>query len=236
MQPDAPMPCTRVGCGNADAVQCEYIDRRGRRCRTAWCSQHGVRVEDHVYCRRHAGVVTSLPSADSSLVAPLPDLDNRAPSLVGWVARELDQGVWDLLLHQLDADSGAQLIADPVTLVFSGIDRRRAWERAWKLDTHTGIARRTSIQVAEYADLEVVVKVGSNVVDRLVPPWIEHRVRGETPDPETDRREREAFNQRILDAMQRGLVREQEISDYIDTGRTSDHPLHATGETGVTRP
>jgi hypothetical protein len=169
-------------------------------------------------------------------MVPLPDLDNRAPSLVGWVARELDQAVWDLLLRQLEPDSGAQLIADPVTLVFSGMDRRRAWERAWKLDTHTGMARRASIQVAEYADVEVVVKVGVNVVDRLVPPWIEHRVRGDAPDPETDRREREAFNERILDAMQRGLARESEISEYIDSGHVTERPLHATGETGVAKP
>ena len=229
-------PCTRAGCTRSDAVQCAYIDRRSRACRTAWCPVHAVIVEHQVYCRRHAGVITSLPSADSSLVAPLPDLDNRAPSLVGWVARELDQSVWDILLHELDADAGAQLIADPVTLVFSGVDRRRAWERAWKLDTHTGIARRASIQVAEYADTEVVVKVGANVVDRLVPPWITRRARGDTPDPITDRRDRDAFNQRALDAIRRGLVREREVTDYIETGRATEHPLHVAGEQGVVKP
>src|SRR5438132_712259 len=98
-------PCTRMGCTNGDTVQCEYVDRRSRQCRTAWCPRHRVTVENRVYCRRHAGVVSSLPAADSSLTAPLPDLDNRAPSLAGWMARELDQGVWDILLKEVGADS-----------------------------------------------------------------------------------------------------------------------------------
>jgi hypothetical protein len=181
-------------------------------------------------------VISTLATADSSMVAPLPDLDNRAPSLVGWVARELEQAVWTLMLGELDAQSGAQLLADPVALVFIGINRQRAWERAWKLDSYTGISRRVSILVTEDADSEVVVKVGANVMDRLVPPWIEHRVRGETPAPETDQREREAFNQRMLDAIERGLVREREVSDYIAQGRTAEHPLHPTGEEGVRKP
>ena len=110
---------------------CEYVDRRGRECRTAWCIEHRVTIEDRVYCRRHAGVVSALPSLDSSPTVSLPDLDNRAPSLVGWVSRQIDGDVWRLLLKELSAGSGGQLVADPVTLVFVGIGRQRAWERAW---------------------------------------------------------------------------------------------------------
>jgi hypothetical protein len=229
-------PCTREGCTAVDGVACEYVDRRGRACRTAWCPLHRVTVEGHVYCRRHAGVMSSLPTADASLVAPLPDLDNRAPSLVGWVARQLDPDVWKLMLHELDAEAGAQLLADPVALVFVGITRQRAWERAWKLDGYTGITRRVSIMVAEDDDTEVMVKVGANIVDRLVPPWIEHRARGETPEADEDHREREAFNQRVLDAIERGLAREREVTEYISHGSTAEHPLHVTGEPGVTKP
>ncbi len=85
------------------APPCEYVDRRGRECRTAWCIEHRVTIEDRVYCRRHAGVVSALPSLDSSLAVSLPDLDNRAPSLVGWVSRQIDGDVWRLLLKELSS-------------------------------------------------------------------------------------------------------------------------------------
>jgi hypothetical protein len=236
MSNEAMHPCTQVGCTSVEGIVCAYVDRRGRQCRTAWCPVHRVTMEGRVYCRRHAGVVSVLPTGDPSMAAPFPDLDNRAPSLVGWVSRQLDQDVWNLMLRELAAEAGAQLLADPIALVFLGINRQRAWERAWKLDSYTGISRRASIMVAEDDDTEVIVKVGANIVDRLVPPWIEHRVRGQTTDPESDRREREAFNQRVLDAIERGLAREREVTEYISHGRTADHPLHVTGEPGVTKP
>lgn len=205
------LPCTADGCSAMTGIACEYIDRRSRQCRTAWCPQHRVIVEGHLYCRRHAGVVSALPVADSTLVTPLPDLDNRAPSLVAWMARQLDGDVWRVLLQELDADGG-QLVADPVVLVFSGMERVRAWERAWKLVTHTGISRRVSLMVEEARDDEVVVKIGANVVDRLVPPWIAERGRAEPVDAATEEREREEFNQRVLDAIERGVLRERELS------------------------
>jgi len=67
MSPDAGHPCTQGGCTSHEGAPCEYVDRRGRECRTAWCPEHRVTIEDHVYCRRHAGVVSALPSLDSSL-------------------------------------------------------------------------------------------------------------------------------------------------------------------------
>jgi len=209
-QLEGTLPCTTDGCSAMTAIPCEYVDRRTRQCRTAWCPRHRVIVEGHLYCRRHAGVVSALPVADSTLVTPLPDIDNRAPSLVAWVARQLDGDVWRLLLQELDADGG-ELIADPVVLVFAGVDRVRAWERAWKLVTHTGISRRVSLMVEEAHDDEVAVKIGANIVDRVAPPWITERRGVEPPDAETDRREREGFNQRILDAIERGLLRERQL-------------------------
>jgi len=71
-----------------------------------------VTIEGRVYCRRHAGVVSALPSLDSSLAVSLPDLDNRAPSLVGWVSRQIDGDIWRLLLKELTSGSGGQLVAD----------------------------------------------------------------------------------------------------------------------------
>ena len=172
-----------------------------------------------MYCRRHAGVVSALPSLDSSLAVSLPDLDNRAPSLVGWVSRQIDGDIWRLLLKELTSGSGGQLVADPVTLIFVGIGRQRAWERAWRLDSHVGIAHRVSILVEELDDTMITVKVGQNTVEQLVPPWIQHRVRGETVAPDEDRKEREEFYQRVLDSIERGLGHERDLSHYMDEGR-----------------
>ncbi|MBV8196296.1 MAG: hypothetical protein JOY80_12315 [Candidatus Dormibacteraeota bacterium] len=208
-QREGSLQCSEHGCTKSTAVSCEYADRRGRQCGTAWCPEHRALVEDHVYCRRHAGVVSSLPGADSSLVVPRPDIDNRAPSLVGWVARLIDGDVWRLLLSELDAQTGGQLIADPVMLVFTGLERQRAWERSWKVMTHTGITRRVSILVEEADDAEVEIKVGLNIVDRVTPPWITHRRHGDHVDEEQDTREREEFNRRVLKAIEDAVMAER---------------------------
>jgi hypothetical protein len=117
-----------------------------------------------------------------------------------------------MMLRELRVESAGQLISDPVTLVFVGIDRQRAWERAWTLAIPAGDRRRVSLLVEETNDAQVVVKVGANVVDRLTPPWIEHRMRGEAVDEAQDRDERARFNQRVLDVMERGLERERELA------------------------
>jgi hypothetical protein len=217
-------PCTQDGCSSQDGAACEYVDRRGRECRTAWCIEHRFTIEDRVYCRRHAGVISALPSLDSSLAVSLPDLDNRAPSLVGWVSRQIDGDIWRLLLKELASGSGAQLVADPVTLIFVGIGRQRAWERAWRLDSHVGIALRVSVAVEELDDTMITVKVGGNTVEQLVPPWIQHRVRGEVVTADEDRKEREEFYQRVLDSIERGLGHERDLSHYMDEGRLNPPP------------
>ena len=204
--------CTEVGCDATTGIACEYVDRRSRACRTAWCPAHRMLVEDHVYCRRHAGVVSALPSPDSSLVVPLPDLENRAPSLVGWVSRQIDADVWRLLLGQLDQQTGGQLVADPVMLVFTGVERTRAWERAWKLLTHTGLSVRVSLMVEEAVDDEVIVKVGPSVAARLTPPWITHRKQAEQVDADQDSRERAAFNQQMMRAIEQEVARQRELN------------------------
>ncbi|MBV8302110.1 MAG: hypothetical protein JOY68_09345 [Candidatus Dormibacteraeota bacterium] len=205
-------PCTSAGCTAVTGLPCEYVDRRDRHCRTAWCPLHRVIVEQHVYCRRHAGIIAALPSGETVTLPPLPDLENRAPSLAGWMGKQLDPDVWEIMLRELEQEAGGQLVSDPVSLVFVGIDRQRAWERAWTLALQNGDRRRVSVVVEEIADEEVVVKVGPNVVDRLIPPWILHRRQGEQVAEEQDTSEREAFNQRVLDAMERGLARERELA------------------------
>jgi hypothetical protein len=184
------LPCSERGCTNDTGESCGYVDRRARACGTAWCPDHQSVVGGTVYCRRHAGVVGALGGEQQ---AAMPDLENRAPSLVNWVARDVEE-----VIREIVAGHGAELgtdrlIADPVRLVFLGPERLRVWERSWKLVAHTGWSLRVSLEVDEARDTEVAVRVGRNVVVRMTPPWIAARMRGERLDDGTDAALRDAF-------------------------------------------
>jgi hypothetical protein len=208
-QPTGDLLCTQPGCGRSTGLDCEYVDRRGRACGTAWCPDHRLVIDAHVYCRRHAGVMSALPAGYAGSAAPLPDLDNRAPSLVSWVAREIDADLRQLLLAESIPGQGSELLTDPVHPVFVGGDRRRAWERAWKLvDRHAG-SLRVSLLVEECADAEVAVRVNSAIADRLSPPWIVQRLHGAQPPPEIDVQRRRDFNRRLLAIVRRGIEEER---------------------------
>jgi len=166
-------------------------------------------IDGRVYCRRHAGVVSALPGGYLANAAPLPDLENRAPSLVSWVAREVDADIRQLLLSVPGPGEVTQLLTDPVYLVFTGGDRRRAWERAWKLVDQTGHTLRVSLLVEEWADAEVAVRVNMTIVERLMPPWIAQRLHGALPPPELDAQRRKDFNRRLLAALQAGIDRQE---------------------------
>jgi hypothetical protein len=189
------LPCTDGGCPSHSALACEYTDRRGRTCSTAWCDRHRQVVESQVFCRRHAGIMRALAvRQDSQLTRP--DLDNRAPSLVNWVAREIDDEVRALLAPY--AEPGTEPRSDPVRLLFLGLQRDRAWEWSWKVTDRNQDSYRLGIMVTEADDSVVCVKVGGEAVARGMPPWIRHRMQRESVTPAVDADERAAFRQRIL--------------------------------------
>jgi hypothetical protein len=86
----------------------------------------------------------------------------------------------------------------PVHLVFTGRERVRAWERTWALADHTGHRLPVNLQVEEESDTEVVLKVGRNLVTRVVPPWIEARLAGEVLTTEVDLARRQRFYEHLL--------------------------------------
>src|SRR6202035_85258 len=100
------IPCKLAGCTNDTAQPCAYRDGRGRACAAAYCPEHGVATEGKFYCRRHAGVLRAV-GAEVTPQGGLPDIDNRAPSLVSWIARDLDAAVRRVL-------AGGGVIADGV--------------------------------------------------------------------------------------------------------------------------
>jgi hypothetical protein len=125
-------------------------------------------------------------------VAGLPDLDNRAPSLVGWVGGELDAPIRELFMR-IAPPGGATLVADPVRLVLTPGGRARRWSKAWKLVDNTSVLSRVSIEVDELDDGQVCARVDTELIGQGVPPWIAHRRAGDQVDPATAATERRDF-------------------------------------------
>jgi hypothetical protein len=192
------LPCSERDCPNQTGEACGYVDRRGRVCGTAWCPDHQQLLGGVVYCRRHAGVMRVLSGSERAI---MPDLENRAPSLVTWVARDVENVIQEIVTSYKEQLGTDRLMSDPTQLVFLGPERARVWERAWKLADHTGWSMRVSLEVDELHDTEVAVRVGRNVVARMTPPWIESRLRGEQCPPDVDAAQRADFYRAITAAV-----------------------------------
>jgi hypothetical protein len=158
------------------------------------------------FCRRHASTMTALDGAEA--VAGLPDLDNRAPSLVGWVSRDLDAAIRDVL-RRAAPDGSADVITDPVRLVLTPGGRSRRWAKAWKILDDTSVVSRVSIEVDEHDDCEVCARVDTELIGSGVPPWIEHRRAGVTVDAATDAAERREFTAAMARSIELVVTRQE---------------------------
>jgi hypothetical protein len=165
--------CAATGCRRREATRCAYVDKRSRQCPTAWCVEHGQEVEGRLFCRRHASTVTAMASEEK--VSVLPDLDNRAPSLVGCVADDLDAGVRELLLRS--APAGTTVVSDPVRLVVTPGTTVRRWSKTWRLLDHSSVLNRIAIGVEE-GGTAVSARVDTDLIGGGVPPWISARLAG----------------------------------------------------------
>lgn len=211
----APPPtCARSGCPNPATFPCSYTDRRRRGCDTRWCGNHGVDVKGNHYCPRHASTVIAV--GDEAVgVGRLPELDNRVPSLVYWVGRDLDSDIPVILATLIHETEGEVLVVDPVALVHGGgrLSERR-WERNWKVLSHTGISQKVTLQVLEGDPTDIVLRVGQVVVARETPPWIAAHEAGWEFAPDQDVVERRAFYDRLHDAITAALAAEEAVPYY----------------------
>jgi hypothetical protein len=147
-----------------------------------------VVVHEVTYCRRHAGTVQAIdtPSGHANDVA---DVDDRAPSLVNWIANDLDTDVRKLLAEA--AQPGENVLTDGFVQLIRDKVRRARWERSWRIVDHTGLVLKVVIYTDEGDDSLVHVRVGDRLVAEGVPPWIAARQDGEesTPALEISRRQ-----------------------------------------------
>jgi hypothetical protein len=161
--------CNVEGCAEESGIRCNYVDWRGKPCRTSWCFAHWKLVRGKPYCRRHATVIEALDG--ESAVGGLPDLATRAASLAGWMGRELEAPVRGVL-QSVAAGEGARVISEPLRPALTpGAGRR--WQRAWTLADDSGVLNRVSVEVEEHDDSEVIVRVDGKVIGQGIPPWIQ---------------------------------------------------------------
>jgi hypothetical protein len=198
--------CMQPGCIRVVSIRCGYADRRGRVCATTWCLDHGAIFDDTAYCRRHAGTVAALSNGFYQLA--LPDLENRAPSLVGWISGELDAPI-RAALRASARSRHATLVADPVRLTYSIGDKHRCWSRAWKLVDHLGVVRQVSIEVEEQAQDVVALRVDNDLIGRSTPPWIARRRSAAVASPDDDVASRNAFNLALARSVETFLGRDE---------------------------
>ncbi|MHB8718782.1 MAG: hypothetical protein ACYDAC_07815 [Candidatus Dormibacteria bacterium] len=161
-------PCSEADCRAATGMRCEFVDRRGRRCDTAWCPQHRLVADAEVLCRRHASVRAALAALPSGDASPAPDVDVRCPALVNWVSFGIDRAVRTLL-----GAPDTEVVSGPVWLHVDPAGRGRSWLRCWN-----GAAHTVCLGVGESEPAEVAVLVDGGEVVRLIPPWIADRGQG----------------------------------------------------------
>ena len=204
--------CYEKGCTTSEVDSCQFTDRHGRHCLSTWCIAHRVTDDEKTFCRRHASFAQALGTYDNT--AALPELENRAPSLVNWVSNGVDAEVRAMLAERGAGHEGVVLAHDPVHLLV-GI-RGRRWGRSWSLrgpDGHDTL--RVSIEVDEHSDPELAVRVDGDVITRSIAPWIGHRLRGEWVPPEIDAAERKGFYADLI-----AVIREA-IDEAVEEGRAS---------------
>jgi hypothetical protein len=146
----------------------------------------------------------TLPEDDREL----PDLDNRAPSLLEYEARQLHQAAVQMLQARGAQSLGSSIAVDALHLTLAGTPRLRGWEHRWRLFDHTGPLATVGLRVDEDTDSIVQVKVDGGVVHTAEPPWINARV---TASEEDDAAMRQAFHQGLINAMFEGLKHRLEL-------------------------
>jgi hypothetical protein len=210
-EPPAPAPepeptgvdCSVPGCPNGDALTCEYRDRRGHLCSVFFCSGHGTVIEGVPYCRRHASTVRAIgPLATDPNGRP--DLDDRTPSLVNWISRELDANVRAQL--EAAAREGESVLSDDAVHLSRDQNRNLRWERSWRLVENTGLVLKISVNVSEENDALVRINVGSEMVADGIPPWIARRRMGEDVGVSIDVAQRQLFYQYLQESIAKAVA------------------------------
>jgi hypothetical protein len=200
------------GCTNQTAQCCAYRDRRERSCSVSICPAHSISLGGITYCRRHAGTVQAIGELAQD-PSGCPDINDRAPSLVDWIARDLDKDIRTLLART--ARPGESVIADDTARLKHDFRRNARWERSWRLVEHTGPILNVTLHVAEDDSSLVHVRVGTETVADGVPPWIARRREGQDVEAAIDISQRRLFYRYLEETISDAVVRFRDRSDRL---------------------
>jgi hypothetical protein len=210
--PVGTLSCSEQGCNNATAITCAYRDRRSRPCPMAFCPDHWSMVGERVYCRRHASTIVAL--GRNTEAGAMPDLENRGPSLVNFVASKIGPEVEALL--RAAAHPGETVQSESEVSAMLDHERRRRWGRSWKLLEPTGLSLKVSLSVTEGEDeAHIDVRVNSNVVARGVPPWIARRRAGVRVDSQVDADQRDLFHRFLINQIAEAVAKQRSGHDSL---------------------
>jgi hypothetical protein len=161
-------PCSALRCSSLRGRRCSYVDRRGRRCQTAWCPADRTVVKGQVYCALHARAVEGLEWEFGT--ASHPDLDSRTVPVLQWISSAAADEII-ATLNVFCALHGEMLVAEPVRRHFNPIARSRVWEKQWKTLSPTSVSLRVSIASDEARPTEIRIQVNGHDVNVVPPPW-----------------------------------------------------------------
>jgi hypothetical protein len=204
--------CSMHRCTNETAKPCAYRDRRERSCPTAFCPAHSVTLAGVTYCRRHAGTVQAIGELAASS-SGLPDISDRGPGLINWIARDLDKDIRTLLVRS--CRPGESLVVDDAVRLAHDHWRRARWERSWRIVEHTGPVLAVTVQMSEEDESRVHVRVGAEMVSDTVPPWIARRSQGVEVEAAIDISQRQLFYQLLEENIAAAVVRSRARDDSV---------------------
>ena len=205
--------CVDRGCGQPAVAMCSYVDRRPRSCAQAACMHHSRVVGGAQYCLRHAGVMDAIVDDPLNLMRK-PDVDNRAPSLVAWVARDIDPGLREMLISA--CGPGESVVTEVIRPIVAADGFGQAWRRGWRVVRDDDTTRLlVGLEVAESRDAEVLVTVQTDTVAAHVPPWITARKRGDTLSQDETRELRAAYYHYLLEQISNAAAKNLGIPSMI---------------------
>jgi hypothetical protein len=207
-----PRPCSMRRCSREDARPCAYHDRRQQSCPTAFCAAHSVAVGGVTYCRRHAGTLQAIGELARNPRA-LPDVADRGPALINYIARDLDKAIRTLLART--ARPGESLVVDDAVRLAHDHQRQARWERSWRIVEHTGPVLAVTLQLLEDEQSRVYVRVGAEMVADGIPPWIARRSQGVEVEAAIDISQRQMFYQLLEENISAAVIRFRAREEHV---------------------
>lgn len=197
-------PCLATGCEEQTSWPCLYWSETGQRCGSHWCLNHVIVVGGETYCKRHAGVSSTLNQTEGSIyqVQGHPSLEDRAVSLLELIRQNIDPQVQSVLVEAARGLSGIEISGQKSVQPVQSGSERTGWQVSWVLFNSRGYVLRTNVRVGVGEPPVVQAFVEHAKVFQDTPYWIARRLNGEPPTPA----DHEQFYLRLAQSIREALL------------------------------